>query len=139
MDKLTIDAYMTRSPVTVSAGEPLSAAAARMQAEHFRHLPVTADGKLVGILSARDAEVALAVGVGALTVGAVMVTQPFTISSHSSLEWIVMEMAERKCGSVVVVDEEAVVGVFTTTDALHALEQLLGRSRRRRRTPAPQH
>ena len=135
MGKLTIDAFMTRNPTTTEATRDLTAALELMRSQHIRHLPVLVDGKLAGILSERDAEVALASGGSQLKVGSVMVTDPFTIASHSSLEWVAMIMAERKCGSVLVVEEGEVVGVFTTTDALHALEQLLARSRRRR-TPA---
>ena len=135
MGKLTIDAFMTRNPTTTEATRDLTQALELMRSQHIRHLPVLVDGKLAGILSERDAEVALASGGSQLKVGSVMVTDPFTIAPHSSLEWVAMIMAERKCGSVLVVEEGEVVGVFTTTDALHALEQLLARSRRRR-TPA---
>jgi acetoin utilization protein AcuB len=41
-------------------------------------------------------------------------------------------MSERKYGSAVVVKGGAVVGVFTTVDALRALAAVLGRGARRR-------
>ncbi|HZS42142.1 MAG TPA: CBS domain-containing protein [Polyangia bacterium] len=62
-----------------------------------------------------------------------MTPDPFTITPDSSLEWVALEMAEHKFGSVVVVEHNEVVGVLTTVDALRALQDLLGRSRRRRR------
>ena len=46
--------YMTRSPVTVEAGELATRAAATMVKRRVRHLPVTADGALAGFISARD-------------------------------------------------------------------------------------
>ena len=124
---------MSPSPHTIGATQPLRVAREIMQAQKIRHLPVLADGILVGVLSQRDLDVALAMpGVEAnkIPVEDVMTPEPFAISPESSLEWVVMEMARRRCGSVVVVDGRKVVGVFTTVDALHALEELLGRARR---------
>ena len=42
-------------------------------------------------------------------------------------------MAQLKLGSVVVVEDDRVVGVFTCVDALRALMDVLGRARRRKR------
>jgi acetoin utilization protein AcuB len=141
VDKLTIRAFMTPSPHTIGADQPLRVALEVMNAHRIRHLPVLRDGDLVGLLSKRDLEVALALpGVDPATVEVeeAMIPDPFAISPDSSLEWIAMEMAEHKYGSTVVVDGKKVVGVFTTVDALRALQEALGRSRRRRKhTPVP--
>jgi acetoin utilization protein AcuB len=137
MDKLTIRNFMTASPHTIGADQPLRVAAELMRAHRIRHLPVLSNGKLVGILSQRDLDLAMglaSVAPGKQPVEDAMTPDPFAISPESSLEWIVMEMAEHKYGSTVVVENGKVVGVFTTVDALRALQTLLGRSRRRRRT-----
>jgi acetoin utilization protein AcuB len=135
MDKLTIRNFMTISPHTIGVDQPLRVAAELMRAHRIRHLPVLSDGKLVGILSQRDLDLALGMtGVaGKLPVEDAMTPDPFAISPESSLEWIVMEMAEHKYGCTVVIENGKVVGVFTTVDALRALQTLLGRSRRRGR------
>ena len=46
---------MTRKPITIAPAKPFGQALAIMFREGFRHLPVVADGKLVGIVSARNA------------------------------------------------------------------------------------
>ena len=46
--------YMTRSPVTVGPDDDVSEASAQMSARRIRHLPVVEEGKVVGVLSARD-------------------------------------------------------------------------------------
>jgi len=46
---------MTPSPVTVSPDKPFGYALLLMHENGFRHLPVIQDGKLVGIVSARNA------------------------------------------------------------------------------------
>lgn len=45
---------MTKHVVTASLQDDLKAVIATMSRLHFRHMPVLADGKLVGILSIRD-------------------------------------------------------------------------------------
>jgi acetoin utilization protein AcuB len=141
VDKLTIRAFMSPSPHTIGVDQPLRVALEIMSAHRIRHLPVLANGQLVGILSSRDLEVACAmadVDPSKVTVEEVMTPDPFTIEAESSLEWIAMEMAEHRYGSTVVLEDHKVIGMFTTVDALRALQDALGRSRRRRKhTPLP--
>jgi CBS domain-containing protein len=49
-----VAAWMTRDPETVEVDEPTGQAAAVMIHGGFRHLPVTENGKPVGIVSIRD-------------------------------------------------------------------------------------
>ncbi len=46
--------YMTETPRTISPEDDITLAATQMLATGCRHLPVVEDGKLVGIVSARD-------------------------------------------------------------------------------------
>ncbi len=46
---------MTADPVTVEAGRPLNHALHLMFEGGFRHVPVTENGRVVGVVSARDA------------------------------------------------------------------------------------
>jgi CBS domain-containing protein len=50
----TVFDYMTEAPRTIHLDDDCSAAAAKMLAIGCRHLPVVDDGRLVGIVSARD-------------------------------------------------------------------------------------
>ena len=45
---------MTAKVVTVGERESVSAAMGRMNAQHFRHLPVVQDGHLAGLVSIGD-------------------------------------------------------------------------------------
>lgn len=45
---------MTREPITVEAGDDVSRGVAVMRSRHFSALPVTSEGKLVGIVSYID-------------------------------------------------------------------------------------
>src|SRR5258706_10417064 len=46
--------WMTKEPVTVGPDSSAAESLDRMLAEGFRHLPVTEDGALVGVVSLRD-------------------------------------------------------------------------------------
>lgn len=50
----TVTACMSKSVVTVEDSEPLSAALALMKQHGIRHLPVTEDGTIIGVLSVSD-------------------------------------------------------------------------------------
>ena len=52
--RLRVEEIMTRGAVTAEADAPLPDALARMQREQIRRLPVTQDGRLVGMLSVAD-------------------------------------------------------------------------------------
>jgi acetoin utilization protein AcuB len=139
MDKLTVRGFMTPSPHTVSARQPLSSARELMRDHRVRHLPVMHGEALVGVLSDRDIALAAALS-GAtferLVVAEAMTPEPHTITPDSSLEWVATEMARQRFGSLIVVEHDKVVGIFTTVDALRALQEMLARARRRRRGSA---
>lgn len=123
-----ISKYMTTSPVTVGKDQTL-AFAHKVQREHrIRHLPVLDGGRLVGIISDRDlhlVETLKDVDPEKVTVEDAMTPDPFTVSPESSLDEVVAEMANKKFGSAVVIDNNKVVGVFTTIDAMSAFAELL--------------
>lgn len=54
-DATTLAQVMTADPVTVAADRPLNHALHLMYEGGFRHIPAVAEGRVVGIVSARDA------------------------------------------------------------------------------------
>jgi acetoin utilization protein AcuB len=51
---LTVERFMTRSPLTIGQDQPLAAAHRMMREHRVRHLPVLDGGMLVGVVSQRD-------------------------------------------------------------------------------------
>jgi citrate synthase len=49
-----VDAWMTHDPVTMSSDSGITVALDQMMERHFRHIPVSDNGKLVGIVSFRQ-------------------------------------------------------------------------------------
>jgi CBS domain-containing protein len=53
-EKTSVASVMTRKLVTVDCGEPLEKVFASLAKGHFRHLPVTEHGDVVGMISLTD-------------------------------------------------------------------------------------
>jgi acetoin utilization protein AcuB len=128
MNKGNVVEYMVPTPRTIGEGIELSKAMEVMRENHVRHLPVLAKGKLVGILSERDIQLTLAVYPDAeeLQVGDVMVEKPYSVLPETSMADVLKTMAKNKYGSVVVRDEKDIVlGIFTASDAIEVLADVL--------------
>lgn len=124
----TIQKYMTTMPHSVGSDQTLLTAAEMMEEYGIRHLPVLKAGKLQGILTDRDIKLLRSLeGFEAdeLAVEEAMTEEPFCVGPDASLDEVVLTMAEKKFGSAVVVDNNKVVGIFTTVDACRALGKLL--------------
>ena len=123
----TVGSYMTRTPHTIGAEQTLKVARQLMRDHHVRHLPVLHGGELVGVLSEREVRSFEALpGSSLLTVEEAMVPDAYVTPVNAPLDAVAGEMATRRLGSAVVVDEAAnVVGVFTAVDALRALSDAL--------------
>jgi CBS domain-containing protein len=53
----TVGSYMTKSPVVVERTTTMAHALRIMDEQGFRHLPVVASGKLVGVVSERELKI----------------------------------------------------------------------------------
>lgn len=123
-----ISKYMTRIPHTIGRDQTLTAAHHMMREHRIRHLPVLSGGRLVGLLSERDLaliETLHSVDPDLTLAEEAMTQAPYTVSPDSPLDEVAATMAEQRYGSAVVMDHDKIVGVFTTTDALQALVELL--------------
>jgi acetoin utilization protein AcuB len=108
----------------------LSVAHAMMRRHSIRHLPVLKGGKLVGLVSDRDLrfiETLKDVDPEKVSVEEAMATDIYAIDPSDPLAKAASEMAERKLGSAVVMQQGKIVGILTTTDICRALADLLRR------------
>ena len=126
---MRVGQFMTKKPHCIARGEPLHEAHRLMRARHVRHLPVLEGERLVGIVSERDLyllETLRSVDPGKEPVAEAMTEHPFTVAPDTPLRFVLEEMRRKKYGSAVVMENNEVVGIFTRTDALRALEGMLG-------------
>jgi CBS domain-containing protein len=128
MPRHEIRRFMTPTPHTITTRQTLAEAHQTMRERGVRHLPVVLDGKLVGVVSQRDLyllETLRGVDVGREMVEEAMSDEPFVVAPGASLDEVAEAMANSKHGSALVVESGALVGIFTSTDALRALVTLL--------------
>ena len=128
MPARTVATCMTRSPVTVDRSTTMAQALKIMEEHGFRHLPVVDEGRLVGLVSERNLRVVenmRGIDSAFCTVGDFILEAPYSVAPDAPVREVARQMSVRKCGSAAVVDGEQVVGVFTTTDALAVLADVL--------------
>ncbi len=134
MDKhLPVKAVMTPCPISTDENTSPEEAMRLMGLHGLRHLPVTRDGELVGIVTERDVQVSFVLcestGVCQTGVGAIGMKEPLMVSEETTVSDVAQMMADQKQNCALVADEEGnFVGVFTTTDACRILHLVLGDS-----------
>lgn len=122
-----IEKFMSTTPHTIGQNISVRKAYDLMKEYNIRHLPVEDAGRLVGIITDRDIKLAASFG-GAkvLSVEDVMTQDPYTVTPHCPVNEVVLTMAEHKYGCAIVKQENGkVVGIFTATDGLRVLGEVL--------------
>jgi len=122
-----ISKYMTTTPHAINADAPLQEALDVMAANHVRHLPVIKAGRVFGLISDRDLKSIMSfsgVSPRSMKVGDVCTDEPYMTKPDAALNVVASEMAMQKMGSALVIDNGQLVGIFTATDACHALAEL---------------
>lgn len=136
---MLIKDVMTWNVVTVPSSMPVLEARKIMDAHGFNRLPVVDRGKLVGVLSRHRIETASPSPVTSLSVWEinylmakilvkeVMVKDVVTVSPNDTVERGVQIAQSRRVGSLVVVENDRVVGIVTTNDIFYRiLNKVLG-------------
>ncbi|MBX7137698.1 MAG: CBS domain-containing protein [Oligoflexia bacterium] len=127
-----IASVMTPVPHFVGPETSLAEAVRIMYAQEIRHLPVCQAGRVLGLLSDRDAKLAQAVLKGRLdesklTVADVCNADPYVVSPDERLDRVVAHMYKNHIGSSVVVRRDKLVGIFTVSDVCREMTDLLRR------------
>jgi acetoin utilization protein AcuB len=93
-----------------------------MRLKGFHHLAVTADSRIVGVLSDRDAGGRSGAAIRSRsTVGDLMTTSVFTVQPTTTIRRVASLMRGRTIGCVPVVENEHLVGILTVSDLLDVL------------------
>ena len=129
---MLVRALMTGDPITVPPDTPVFEARQLMTDRRIRHLLVTRDGDLLGIVTDRDIRLnmpsqATSLSVWELnylltklTVGEVMTRSVIVIGPDRDARDAAEVMLEHKIGALPVVDQGKLVGILTETDVLRA-------------------
>ena len=123
-----VQKFMTYDPVSVDSTTPLTQAQTLMQKKDIRHLPVMEDNEVLGIISDRDIKYALSLiqsDPNKVQVKDICHTNLCTAEPSTPIDLVAKEMAEHHYGCTVVLQNNKLVGIFTTIDACRALAQVL--------------
>ncbi len=121
--------YMTLQPQSIEGKESLDTARSLMTMFGIRHLPVTQDGIVVGMLSQREADIGLQLeiveGVKRFLVIDACSEKPYIAYPETPLREVAAVMAREHLGSVIIMENAKLVGIFTTVDACRVLHDLI--------------
>jgi len=127
---VSVEEYTSPILVTVDPAANLDQALEMMQENGVRHLPVVRDDKVIGIVSERD--LLLHIGknwTSMMKVGDIMSTNLLSVHINDTLGDVAYQLSSEKVGSAIVLDEhEDLYGIFTTTDALNALVEIMNQN-----------
>ncbi len=126
---------MTPNPVTIAPESRAIDALKAMNDGGFRHVPVTENRRIRGIVSRGDFQgmefeefnwdgISKATGITTNREAASIIKnqQPFVLAADETVQRACQSMSERRCGSVLVVDKQKrLTGIFTGRDTVRLL------------------
>lgn len=116
-----LDVLMSRRPIVVARNERVAVAAEHMRTCRIRHLPVMEDQRLVGVLALGDVLAADESD----SIADVMSAVVRTATPGTTLTAACTEMLAHRISCLPVVEGDALVGIFTATDALNVAVSML--------------
>ena len=127
MSTMKVGDQMTKYPFIADLDMRVSEAFRIMHEAHIRHLPVVNADKVVGLISDRSLRMAFSLpSDGDLRVRDILVKNPYKVAQGTSLAAVAKAMADNKYGCVIIEDtQKRAVGIFTTTDGMRVLSDLL--------------
>lgn len=126
----TVKTFMTAFPYSVDKDSTVREALEFMRRHKIRHLPVTEDGQLRGVVSDRDIKLMLGPDFAypdaqELQVKDAMVEDAYVVDYSMPLDTVLRHMAEQRIGSTIVTRNGKLVGVFTSNDACRGFAEFL--------------
>lgn len=120
---LTVGQIMSRHPYLLTPETTLQEAAALMQRTGFEGFPVVQNGQVIGLLTRRAVDRALAHRLN-LKITSLMEAGQVTVSPQDSIQTLQVRMTESGWGQIPVVDPQSgeIIGIVTRTDLLKVLQ-----------------
>lgn len=131
--------WMTTDPVTITDETSMMKAIHLMKERRFRRLPVTRQGKLVGMVTDRDLKEAspskattldvheLYYLLAELQIKEIMSQNPLSVSPDDTVEHAAQLMLEKTISGLPVVDDSGkLLGIITQTDVFKAFMHIAG-------------
>ena len=126
----TLKTAMTPFPYSVDIEASFDEASELMGHHDVRHLPVTDNRTVVGVITERDMTSAMNLqsspGISAsLNVRDLYMSDPYIVSIDEPLDNVLMTLAQRHIGSAIVTRAGKLAGMFTSVDACRSFGEYL--------------
>lgn len=124
---IAVDEYTSPCSVIATEETTLFEIDQLMKDEGVRHIPVVKDERPIGLISDRDLRTIINYDIAkTLKAKDLMIPGPFTVTVGMALSEVAYEMSSKKLGSAIVLELDGTIyGIFTSTDALNALVEIL--------------
>ncbi len=126
--EITVEEFSTPSPTSVSTKTKLPDVWKTMQGQRIRHLLIhNGSSEIVGIVSERDVTTfSQSQDFEKIEAQDIMSKNIFSVTPDTKLYEVALKMSQEKIGSAVVQEPSSnYLGIFTATDALNALVEVL--------------
>lgn len=129
---------MSTSPITVTPSTPVLEALSVMKKNKIRQLPVTEKNNLAGLVTERELLMVSPSPASTLSiyemnylmskmvVKEVMVKKPVSVEPSTNIEEAALIMRDNKLGSLLVTENNNLVGIITQTDVFDSLIRMFG-------------
>lgn len=128
-----VEEFTTPDPITADESVMVDDLLLLMEKHGIRHLPIVRGREVVGVVSDRDVRIFSGLSAAEkfqVQASDIMAENPLCVTAGTPLDEVAYRMSERKVGSVIVKDDEGeLLGIFTATDALNALIEIVRESR----------
>jgi len=126
---VTVAQIMSHGVHTLGPKATVAIAAGMMQRYGHEGFPIVQDGQVVGVLTRREIDRALGLGLGGATIDLYMRKGQIQVSPQDSIEQVQRVMMEHGVGQVPVVQDGEVIGIVTRTDLIKLWSEPPRRSR----------
>ncbi|HSG61304.1 MAG TPA: CBS domain-containing protein [Pseudomonadales bacterium] len=126
----TVVSVMTPFPYFISPSASLREAKHMMDQHQIHHLPVLDDTDIIGMISWRDLLRAVSLGERLSDQTDILVSdlvnhRPYMVDVSDPLVPVLQAMVEKRLGSVIVLKDGELVGIFTSRDAMRYFAEFL--------------
>lgn len=119
---------MTPFPFSLDAAETLDVADEKMRAHEVRHLPITCEGRIVGVLSAADVRAGrVRCPDGQCAVLDCCDQEPYVLDIGTPLDEVVRGMRDHHANAALITKQGRLAGIVTTQDLCRLLLEHLER------------
>ncbi len=126
---VTVAQIMSHGVHTLPPTVTVNIAAGMMQRYGHEGFPIVQDGQVVGVLTRREIDLALGLGLGSATIDLYMRKGQIQVSANDPVARVQEVMLEHGVGQVPVVRDGEVVGIVTRTDLIKLWSEPPRRSR----------